>query len=118
MIFKRTQYVGDFYAFKQAIVDPNPLSLLLIFGFNQNAATRYLMLFNSQLFPPNGTGAFTQIKIPGEGTFSLGPFFTDLQSGGIDFSIGLSLQVSTTPDVLTLSATNDISASFQIGYKQ
>jgi hypothetical protein len=85
----------------QRNISLDPAILLQCFGYNSNAAQRYVQLFD--IAGPVVNGAVPEITIPvpgGNSNFSVSPQWS--------FQNGITIAISTTGPTLTLSATNDL----------
>ena len=78
-------------------------------GFHVNAATRYIMLFDTFAVPGNFAVPTVTIQVGGNGSWSL-----DLNPFGEYFSSGIAIAYSTTATVLTLGADE---CKFHVGFK-
>ena len=86
---------------KSHVVKAAAGSLYEISGSNKSAATIYLMVFDSATVPVNGVAKKYQVQVAAGQSFSWTPALAPT------FAAGISWAVSTTPDTLTLTATND-----------
>lgn len=85
-------------------------NLYAVYGYNGNAATRYIHIFNATALPANGTApTLAPIAVPTGQTFSL-----DLAGYGIYFSTGIVVATSTTLATLTAGSA-DMSATVVVG---
>jgi hypothetical protein len=101
------QYDSQGFA-NSGVVKAAPGGFLGAYGFNNGAATIYVMFFNSTTVPANASiPSMAPIPVPAGGTFSL---LNSQTVGGTSFgppmSVGLSWAGSTTAASLTVDTTN------------
>lgn len=113
MIFPNTSYqkigLTNRFVFKA-----QPCTLLLLVGYNVSNAIKYVQIFDSAVFEVNGTNALVDIQVPPNGSFSFQPFFSE-NNGGFRLLNGLTVELSTTPQFLTLDAGLNMWPAVQTG---
>lgn len=79
-----------------------PGTLCSLQGYNANAATRYIQLFDAVGLPDEGAVPAAVIVVPATSNFFLEMILT-----GMRFYTGIQLVVSTSDTTKTLTSTND-----------
>jgi hypothetical protein len=100
-----TSALSDGYNFTDgyAIIKASAGRLYVLYGYNSNANTRYIHIFNSTTVPGAGTGPSICLPVPGGSSFSL-----NLSPYGKYFATGISVANSTAMTTLTLGSTDVI----------
>jgi hypothetical protein len=76
-------------------------ALVELYGFNDDTATKYLMLFDAASLPGNGaSGWLARFRIAGGGSIAFAPGYP------LAFTSGLIWAASTTADTLTIDTGN------------
>lgn len=89
-------------AVKSLTLLTGPGTLCSLQGYNANAATRYIQLFDAATMPADTAVPLAVIAVPAQSNF-----FLELIHSGLPFHYGLQLAVSTTDTTKTLTSTND-----------
>jgi hypothetical protein len=95
------------------VVKASPGILFKVFIYNNNAAIRYLHIFDSTSLPTNGAAPnIPPYSLPATGT-AVSPTVVDFGNDGVRFTMGIVVANSTTQTTLTIgSADSAIAVSY------